>query len=260
MKVVFANTGLEHEKTLEFINNCDKYFNFGTIWVEAKQKSGRQSAEHSLVTFETASRKGQPFEEAIRKYGIPNMAYPACTRDLKLAPINSLLKELGWGTRGSIGGYTTAIGIRTDESRRVSKLATKNKIIYPLIDMFPSDKQDILDWWEDQVFDLDIPEHMGNCKTCWKKSTNKLVKVFKDDPHHFDFMLEMEEKYPMIGAEFKKDFNAKPRHFMRRDISIINFIDFAKSANANFENPSDVPTGCSESCEIYETILTDQAL
>lgn len=29
--VVFANTGQEHEKTLEFINNCDKHFNFNTV-------------------------------------------------------------------------------------------------------------------------------------------------------------------------------------------------------------------------------------
>ena len=29
--VTFANTGMEHEKTLEFIHNCDLNFNFNTV-------------------------------------------------------------------------------------------------------------------------------------------------------------------------------------------------------------------------------------
>ncbi|BDE26073.1 hypothetical protein OCUAc20_45730 (plasmid) [Acinetobacter baumannii] len=33
--VTFANTGIEHEKTLEFVDKCDKYFNFNTVWLEA---------------------------------------------------------------------------------------------------------------------------------------------------------------------------------------------------------------------------------
>jgi len=34
--VTFANTGAEHPKTLEFVNNCDKYWGFNTYWLEAK--------------------------------------------------------------------------------------------------------------------------------------------------------------------------------------------------------------------------------
>ncbi len=32
--VVFANTGLEHPKTLDFVHNCDTHFGFKTVWVE----------------------------------------------------------------------------------------------------------------------------------------------------------------------------------------------------------------------------------
>jgi len=39
-----------------------------------------------LVTFETASRNGEPFEEMIQKYGITNMQSPQCTRNLKGLP------------------------------------------------------------------------------------------------------------------------------------------------------------------------------
>lgn len=32
---VYANTGLEHEKTLEFIDLVDKHLNLNLVWVEA---------------------------------------------------------------------------------------------------------------------------------------------------------------------------------------------------------------------------------
>ena len=32
---LFANTGQEHEQTLKFIKNCDEYFGFNTVWLEA---------------------------------------------------------------------------------------------------------------------------------------------------------------------------------------------------------------------------------
>ena len=49
-----------------------------------------------------------------------------------------------------------------------AKSADLNNFIYPLID-WDIEKEDILSWWEDQPFDLEIPEHLGNCVWCWKK-------------------------------------------------------------------------------------------
>jgi len=128
--VVFANTGLEHPKTLEFVNNCDKHFGFGTVWVEGVVHYGqRKASTHKIVTFETASRKGEVFEAYIKKYGIPNAAFPQCTRELKLYPMQSYLRSLGINHKH----IPTAIGIRSDEKRRVSKSAEVDNIIYPLI-------------------------------------------------------------------------------------------------------------------------------
>ena len=61
--VIFANTGQEHEKTLEFINNCDKKFGFNTVWIEAIAHPGeRKTSTAKIVNYKTASRDGRPFE------------------------------------------------------------------------------------------------------------------------------------------------------------------------------------------------------
>lgn len=183
-----------------FVNNCDKYFGFNTVWVEADViHEKNKGTKHKVVTYETCSRNGEPFEQVIKKYGIPNVKYPHCTRELKLSPIHSYMKSIGIPATEC----KTAIGIRTDEVRRVSKTAENRNIIYPLIDMFPADKQDVLDWWEDQEFDLGIQEWDGNCKLCYKKSLNKLFKQLDSNRDFIDWPKSMELQYG--GNGFKKD-------------------------------------------------------
>ena len=244
--ILFANTGQESEKTLEFINNCDKHFGFNTIWLESVVHHGeRKSNSHKIVTFETACRDKSLFEEMIKKHGIPNAAFPHCTRELKLAPINSYLKSIGWRL-----DYKTAIGIRADETRRVRKDATEADICYPLIDMVRVDKQDVLDWWEEQSFDLELEEHQGNCTWCWKKSLHKHMMLIKENKQIFDVPMYFEETYPNTGAHQNK---TKPRTFFRGNYSTKMLFKIyeesgghAKSLPRAYEN-----SGCSESCELF---------
>ena len=35
ISITFANTGCEHEETLKFVDQCDKHFNWGVVWIEA---------------------------------------------------------------------------------------------------------------------------------------------------------------------------------------------------------------------------------
>lgn len=252
IRVIFANTGFENEATLQFVHDCDLYFGFNTVWVESVTHTKRGiGATHKIVTFESASRSGGPFEDSIKKHGIPNMRSPHCTRELKLAPITSYLRSIGWLNRD----YETAIGIRTDEQRRVRDSKTRN-IVYPLVHWFPTDKQDVLDWWSDQEFDLNLEEHQGNCKTCWKKSFSKLMRLHNEDSSQFDFFERMEELYGRVGAEFDKYKDARERVFFRNHISVKNFRQMV-NLNQNAVNKSqlDIYTdgGCSESCELYET-------
>lgn len=247
---IFANTGLENEKTLSFVKACDQNFQFNSVWLEAYVIHGQKiSTKHKVVSFESASRNGEPFEEVIKKYGIPNQQSPHCTRETKLNPINSYVSDvLGWKN----GDYETAIGIRTDEMRRV-KDPWPRLICYPLVDWDPSDKQDVLDWWEDQSFDLGLQEHQGNCKTCWKKSFAKLIKIHSEDPRSFDFFEKMENKYGRVGPEFAK-YDAPNRVFFRQRISVDALRNMANGSNLNQATLNLYSNGgCSESCELFQT-------
>ena len=255
----FANTGMEHDDTLRFLNDVDNLLLGGrVVWVECVVNHGeRKSSGHKVVTYETAARNTEwqkpdhPFHAVIRKYGISNLTWMACTRELKLNAMNSYRKE------ETDGEYYTAIGIRADERRRVSKGADAGKIIYPLVDLNPVDKEDVLDWFKENAkeWDLAIPEWQGNCVMCYKKSFKKLNAVWKETPEAFDFTAAMEEQYGNVGAEFRKDPNHKKRVFFREHRSTKDMIAMFK------QNPSD-PTdyintlkdaGCSESCEMYQT-------
>lgn len=244
--VTFANTGKEDEKTLEFINNCDKYFGFNTVWLEAVVNPEKQKGTtHKIVTFEAASRNGEPFREVIKKYGIPNKSYPHCTRELKLQPMASYLRSIGIDSKDIF----TAIGIREDETRRVNKKANDVKITYPLIDLFPSDKQDVLNWWSKQKFDLGLDEWDGNCKGCFKKSFKKIFKQLDSDPTILNFHIEMENKYPQVGN--KEDHNSD-RVFFRGNTPAKTLFKMWEE----YEQDEDLQLnifdgGCSESCEVY---------
>lgn len=244
--VTFANTGLEHPKTLEFVHNCDKHFGFNTVWLEGVIHHGEKRATtHNVVSYETACRDGILFEEFIKKYGIPNTAFLGCTRELKRNVMESYLISLGLG-RSDI---PLAIGIRADEKRRVSVNALDRKIIYPLVDVWPCDKQDVLDWWEDQPFDLGIDEFEGNCLGCYKKSIKKHFMQIERDPTVFDFHRRMESLYRNVGPQRGE------RVFFRNNMSTDDLFAAYAENGGNFRRIHDVEIsgGCSESCEVYET-------
>tara|TARA_B100001063_G_C16775376_1_gene564834 strand:- start:5079 stop:5996 length:918 start_codon:yes stop_codon:yes gene_type:complete len=253
--VIFANTGQEHEKTLEFINKCDKKFGFNTVWLEAVPHLGeKKGSTAKIVNFKTASRNGEPFERVIEKYGIPWSKAGHCTRELKENPIKNYLKERGLDKSNRV----MAIGIRADEAHRQIKTAQLNNFIYPLVG-WDIDKEDVLDWWEEQDFDLEIPEHMGNCVWCWKKSYIKLATVMKEKPDAFDFPERMEKIHGQTGNIAKKVLN---NGVLKGQNSIKFFRGFrtVQDIRAMAEEGTDffidkhyarLSGGCSESCEPF---------
>ena len=187
---VFAIIGDEEEETFKFIDKCDKEWGLNIVWVEAVVHNNEtKGSTHKIVNFKTASRDREPFKDVIEKYGIPNQNFLHCNREMKLNPIKSYCKSIGWSD------YYTAIGIRSDEFDRVNKNYKKLKLIYPLVSDYPTSKQFISNWWSKQSFRLNLKSYQTNCKTCWKKSKSVLYTIYKENPNYFKFNQEMEDKY-----------------------------------------------------------------
>ena len=170
---------------------------------------------YKVVTFETASRNGEPFEQVIKKYGIANKPFPHCTRELKRNALTSYLRSVGW----DYGTYLTAIGIRADEAKRCR---SESFIEYPLVHWFPMTKPEVNDWWDEQPFTLELQEHEGNCDCCWKKSTKKLVRIAQEAPARFDWWEHMENKYAMAGP------SGLPQTFFRGHMNAGAILELSK--------------------------------
>jgi hypothetical protein len=255
IQVVFANTGQEHEETLRFVDRCDRELGFNVVWVEAVVHLGaRKAPTHKIVTYDTANRTGRLFEEMIQKYGIPNKAFPHCTRSLKLMPIQSYARSIGWKP----GSYDTAIGIRNDEVDRLARDAASRRLVYPLASDWPVKKPGVNAFWKAQPFRLNLHAWQGNCTWCWKKSLRKHITNLQTEPASYDFPERMEAKYPRVGPEFKKDPSAPDRVFFRSSMNTAALRELARKApydppsdSNDFDPVLDVGGGCGESCEIY---------
>lgn len=249
---VFANTGQEHEKTLDFVNECDKRFGLNLVWLEAViDPRPNKGTTHKIVNYKTASIKGEPFKDMVLAYGIPNKDWPHCNRELKISTINSYMRSMGFKT-----STPRAIGIRSDEIDRINLKAVKaGEIVYPLISWNPITKSEVRHWWAAQDFDLEIPEHMGNCVTCWKKSDRKLMTIAKQEPERFNFFRSLEQ-YSDVGPRdesrvFFREYKTVDDIFEMSKQDFKEFKDSMPELQLRLLDPIDVSNGCSESCEPF---------
>ena len=200
VKVIYANTGLEHPATLQFVQDVSDKITPVT-WVEyIIDNEGKHSFRE--VNYDTASRNGEPMEAIITKRNyLPNPVSRFCTSETKIRPISKYIKATtGWDT------WTDLIGLRADEPRRVHRLKADGKrdIVCPMYHANHTLK-DVLDFWASMPFDLDLPykdNAYGNCVGCFLKATPKLLRILTKEPAQADFWIRMEEK---IDATFRKD-------------------------------------------------------
>ena len=216
---VFANTGFEHNKTLDYVKNTELHYGIKIIWLEGVPVFGeRVKTGFRITNYEDAFRVHQykdenhPFHMHIRKYGVPNNKYVSCTREMKINTINSYLDSIGLNERSNC---YTAIGIRNDESQRKSGKAHERNLIYPLVDLIPTDEPTVLAFWAKFEWDLGIPRHNGNCVMCYEKCSSNLERAYNDDPLPFQAVEWYEEKYGFVGPEFEKKGVTEPRAFFR---------------------------------------------
>jgi hypothetical protein len=253
MVFVFANTGEENEATLVFADKCDKAFGLNLVWIEYDHLS------FCMVNFESASRNGQPFEKMIQKFGIPNVGFNHCSRELKQAIIKRFARSIGWMAKD----YDTAIGIRADEIDRISKDRKKNRLIYPLVNLGIT-KPKINLFWRQMPFRLELKGYEGNCKVCWKKSLRKHLTIMKESPQHFNNFEKWEEKYKNSYQKDRPESNQDIRFFRSNltvnDIRKLSQADFIPAKDDStiysyqeklFGFDLDVSNGCVESCEVF---------
>lgn len=271
--VVFANTGHEREATLEFVNNCDLNFDFHTVWIEAVfSKGGTRS---KIVDYRTAYRNYKkngidPFEMMIAKYGIPNMKNPHCSRELKKYAINAYMRSIGWKSKT----YHTALGIRTDEPRRLNWERAKKELLTYFAQYGKITKDIVNSFWSKQAFDLLLKSFEGNCILCWKKSFRKLYTLIQQAiiENDIEVLAEIEwlkmihEKYGRYIPETRKKQDKGQQVTMFRGNKIIadlledsdGFVDFAIDESkliltavqlSQWDEELDGNFGCVESCE-----------
>lgn len=258
--VIFANTGEEHEKTLEFVNNLEIFYSIPVIWVEAVvDPIYGKGIKHKVTDFFNAKRRGDtdtPFELLIRKLGIPNKDNHHCTRDLKTRPIEHYLKSIGVVERH------TLIGIRCDELNRL----TSSTLFYePAINGVT--KKAVNRRWRKRPFRLGLKGYQGNCRACHKKTLRKLLTIAAESPEDFDFNERMETEYGTYVnpvrrkiAEDKGLILHLPIRFYRGNKSVADikelaqgFTDFYHDENEVYDEELDVPEGdCTDSCEPFK--------
>jgi len=204
-KIVFQNTGKEAEETLIFIDRCSKEWGLTIEWIEYDIIEGdKTKGTFKKVSFETASRKGEPFEKAINynKGFLPSNFQRYCTKFLKLKTLKYYLKSIG------VKYYTNYIGIRYDELDRVAKIKASDRFVKEELELplykWKITKAEVLDWWKQQPFDLNITPLYGNCDGCFLKGKGKLLQIAREKPELLDWWAEMEE---LTGKQFRKEIS-----------------------------------------------------
>lgn len=185
--VVFANTGKEREETLVFVQECSARWGVSISWVE------RPPGGMHIVTFDTASRNGEPFEALIRKRSfLPNPVSRFCTQELKIRAMRDFMRSKGYEH------WTNVVGLRADEPHRVARLKASNDAgkerwenAMPLADAGVM-LADVTAFWDVQPFDLQLNPWEGNCDLCFLKGRKKIERIMADRPETSAWWIAME--------------------------------------------------------------------
>lgn len=150
---------------------------------------------------------GKPFEQVLRKNGLPNMMWRYCTELLKIKPLFKWWKD-------TIGEpVEMQIGFRAGEERRAKNMLDKcvdglrqyNKVgwqkpVFPLIDN--GIKRDtIVKYWDD----IPIPfATQNNCVGCFHRNPLVLRKKFDEHPNKMQWFKQQELQR---GARWKSEIS-----------------------------------------------------
>ncbi|RUX01760.1 MAG: Nin-like protein [Mesorhizobium sp.] len=207
--VSFQNTGREMPQTLDFVQEVGERWNVKVVWLEYR---GNKPL-FEVVSHNSASRNGEPFEALIRKkQSLPDQAQKFCSAELKTLTAKRYLRSVGWKS------WTSVVGFRADETHRDAYQDNRATTILPLRTAGVS-KQDVLSFWAAQPFDLRLPVVRGktvggNCDGCFLKSEAYLSAFARDMPDRHAWW---EGREKATGRAFSKRYSrADLRNYVER--------------------------------------------
>lgn len=189
---VFCDTGAEHPKTYEFIKNVVRHFGIKLTCLKASIPSeAGKGPVFNIIDIDSIGWDLSVMKDMVAKYGNFTVSRPKCTDRLKTVILDKWRRaEFGKGN------YYTWLGIRADEPSRLkfinenhdlfTKKNTNPQNIRYLAEISNFTKQDVLDFWSQQHFDLEVEEHLGNCVFCIKKSDVKIARAAREEPELFE--------------------------------------------------------------------------
>lgn len=216
--VTFANTGKEREETLRFVHECGSRWAVKIHWLEYRRRERNAPWEDGFteVGYNSASRNGEPFADLIqRKKYLPNPVTRFCTIELKIRVMRNFAKAQGWKN------WKNVVGLRRDEMNRVFKAIERNEngtdpwqTVMPMASAPPHSltEKDVIQFWSEQPFDLDLKQYEGNCDMCFLKGRSTKMRLERDNPGMADWWVQMEETCPatnQVGAQFRSDETVK---------------------------------------------------
>ena len=238
---VFMDTGAEHPKTYEFIRKCVDHFGIDLtcLRVDVNQTLGEANS-YTQIGLNECKPDLQCWRDISKKYGTPYVHGAFCTLMMKTNPYRQYCDQT-FGKKN----YTNWLGIRIDEGGRLKE----KPFTRYLAEISAMDKLDIIGWWKEQPFDLEIDEWLGNCVFCMKKGTNKIELARRAEPRmaiSFNNML----KNPDNRITDKK----APNEYIFRNTMSLETIEKAYEDLTTEQLMSGLrgsSGACSESCEVF---------
>lgn len=247
MMFTYYDTGGEHPKTYEFIKRLVKEWDIPLICLKSvvNEEMG-VGTSWEIIDVNDLKFDLTLVKKLMSKYGNFTKNRPYCTDKMKTRVADKFKKQMF----GNNQDVYTWLGIRVDEPKR---LKPKPNIKY-LADISDFEKQDIINWWAQQSFDLEIPEHLGNCVFCVKKNIKKLALVERDEPELFNQFNEVvnDSKSVRLMEADKYGIGHVYRGWLSPNQLIAQFKDISTDdlRKQIYKSKEFDSNSCSESCEM----------
>jgi 3'-phosphoadenosine 5'-phosphosulfate sulfotransferase (PAPS reductase)/FAD synthetase len=212
VRLLFENTGREWPRTYDFLHELDQALGGRITWLEwrppATKGARPREFQFAVVNYKTADRSGGPFDgfmAALADYRIAKGETPVApwARSRMCTAYMKRLVQEHYITSFGIDTYEQHVGLRFDEPDRVNKLKVaetqRKSFRCPLSDAGIT-KNDVMLFWKQQAFDLNIEEYQGNCSACFLKDQSDIARVLGEPEADAKWWINLESKYDNFGG------------------------------------------------------------